>query len=173
MCLGISFRLAYFTNQSMLSRKRKWTDYILSSNSYHIIFPATEVRPLGKHTFRYMYYICLTIFFMKSPFEVIRQNVCISTISSVVKDGNMLGLANVSLWRWWYRSFFGFTFLNILYFFKYFCSNIFHRRSLCTFYYDDDLFSTHCGKYQTYCQFQYIPIVVTNKYTALAKIRHN
>ena len=29
---------------------------------------------------------------------------------------------------------FGFTFLNILYFFKYFCTNIFHRRSLYTFY---------------------------------------
>ena len=26
-------------------------------------------------------------------------------------------------------------FLNILYFFKYSCTNIFHRRSLCTFYY--------------------------------------
>ena len=26
-------------------------------------------------------------------------------------------------------------FLNILYFFKYFCTNIFHRRSLCTFYF--------------------------------------
>ena len=29
----------------------------------------------------------------------------------------------------------GFTFLNIFYFFKYSCSNIFHRRSLYTFYY--------------------------------------
>ena len=35
---------------------------------------------------------------------------------------------------WYIRSFFGFTFLNILYFFKYSCSNIFHRRSLYTFY---------------------------------------
>ena len=33
------------------------------------------------------------------------------------------------------RSFFGFTFLNILYFFKYSCTNIFHRRSLYTFYF--------------------------------------
>ena len=32
------------------------------------------------------------------------------------------------------RSFFGFTFFNILYFFKYSCTNIFHRRSLYTFY---------------------------------------
>ena len=32
--------------------------------------------------------------------------------------------------------FFGFTFLNILYFFKYSCTNIFHRRSLYTFYKD-------------------------------------
>ena len=31
---------------------------------------------------------------------------------------------------WYIRSFFGFTFLNILYFFKYFFTNIFHRRSL-------------------------------------------
>ena len=31
---------------------------------------------------------------------------------------------------WYIRSFFGFTFLNILYFFKYSCTNIFHRRSL-------------------------------------------
>ena len=36
---------------------------------------------------------------------------------------------------WYIRSFFGFTFLNILYFFKYSCTNIFHRRSLYTFYY--------------------------------------
>ena len=32
------------------------------------------------------------------------------------------------------RSFFGFTFLDILYFSKYFCTNMFHRRSLYTFY---------------------------------------
>ena len=35
---------------------------------------------------------------------------------------------------WYIRSFFGFTFLNILYFFKYSCTNIFHRHSLYTFY---------------------------------------
>ena len=35
---------------------------------------------------------------------------------------------------WYIRSFFGFTFLGILYFFKYSCTNIFHRRSLYTFY---------------------------------------
>ena len=35
---------------------------------------------------------------------------------------------------WYIRSFFGFTFLNILYFFKYSCTNIFHRRNLYTFY---------------------------------------
>ena len=35
---------------------------------------------------------------------------------------------------WYIRSFFGFTFLNSLYFFKYSCTNIFHRRSLNTFY---------------------------------------
>ena len=35
---------------------------------------------------------------------------------------------------WYIRSFFGFTFLNILYFFKYSCTNIFHRCSLYTFY---------------------------------------
>ena len=35
---------------------------------------------------------------------------------------------------WYVRSFFGFTFLNILYFFKYSCTNIFDRRSLYTFY---------------------------------------
>ena len=34
---------------------------------------------------------------------------------------------------WYIRSFFGFTFSNILYFFKYSCTNIFHRRSLYTF----------------------------------------
>ena len=39
---------------------------------------------------------------------------------------------------WHIRSFFGFTFLNILYFFKYSCSNIFHRRSLYTFYWKSD-----------------------------------
>ena len=36
---------------------------------------------------------------------------------------------------WYIRSFFSFTFLNILYFFKYSCTNILHRRSLYTFYY--------------------------------------
>ena len=36
---------------------------------------------------------------------------------------------------WYIRSFFGFTFLNILYFFKYSCTNVFHRRSLYTFYF--------------------------------------
>ena len=46
----------------------------------------------------------------------------------------------VVLWQvqlfmsWYIRSFFGFTFLNILYFFKYSCTNIFHRRSLYTVY---------------------------------------
>ena len=35
---------------------------------------------------------------------------------------------------WYIRSFFGFTVLNILYFFKYSCTNIFHRGSLYTFY---------------------------------------
>ena len=35
---------------------------------------------------------------------------------------------------WYIRSFFGFIFLNILYFFKYSCTNISHRRSLYTFY---------------------------------------
>ena len=35
---------------------------------------------------------------------------------------------------WYIRSFFGFTFLNILYFFKYSCANTFHRRSLYNFY---------------------------------------
>ena len=35
---------------------------------------------------------------------------------------------------WYIKSFFGFTFLNILYFFKYSWANIFHRRSLYTFY---------------------------------------
>ena len=37
---------------------------------------------------------------------------------------------------WYIISLFDFIyFLNILYFFKYSCTNIFHRRSLCTFYY--------------------------------------
>ena len=36
---------------------------------------------------------------------------------------------------WYTRSFFGFTFLNCLYFFKYSCTNIFHRRSRFTFYF--------------------------------------
>ena len=35
---------------------------------------------------------------------------------------------------WYIRSFFGFTFSNILYFFKYSCTNIFHRRNRYTFY---------------------------------------
>ena len=60
---------------------------------------------------------------------------------------------------WYIRSFFGFTFLNILYFFKYSCTNIFHRRSLYTLYQfakrkgtslglncDSDLNMLACGK---------------------------
>ena len=35
---------------------------------------------------------------------------------------------------WHIRSFLGFTFLNILYFFKYSCTHIFHRRSIYAFY---------------------------------------
>ena len=35
---------------------------------------------------------------------------------------------------WYIISFFGFIFLNILYFFKNSCISVFHRRSLCTFY---------------------------------------
>ena len=35
---------------------------------------------------------------------------------------------------WYIRSIFGFTFLNILYFFKYACTNFFHRHSPHTFY---------------------------------------
>ena len=38
---------------------------------------------------------------------------------------------------WYIRSFFGFTILNSLYFFKYSSTNIFHRRSLYTFYYNE------------------------------------
>ena len=34
---------------------------------------------------------------------------------------------------WYIRSFFSFTFLNIFYFIGYSCTDIFHRRSLCTF----------------------------------------
>ena len=34
---------------------------------------------------------------------------------------------------WYIISFFGFTFLNILYFFKYSYTNIFHRRSFGSF----------------------------------------
>ena len=48
-------------------------------------------------------------------------------------------------------------FLNILYFFKYSCTNIFHRRSLCTFYfymnlmfYDLDLFHCYNPRYVDY-----------------------
>ena len=54
----------------------------------------------------------------------------------------------------WHRSFFCFTFLNILFFFKYSCTNIFHRRSLHTFYsnrtikislFAHDCQSSYCG----------------------------
>ena len=52
---------------------------------------------------------------------------------------------HMQLYRSWYiRSFFGFTFLNILYFFKYSCSNIFHRRSLYTFYWNWAVVRGHC-----------------------------
>ena len=56
-------------------------------------------------------------------------------------DPSMIVLAafGVVFWHmqlymsWYIRSFFGFTILNILYFFKYSCTNIFHRRNLYTF----------------------------------------
>ena len=44
---------------------------------------------------------------------------------------------------WYIRFFIGFTFLNILYFFKYSCTNIFHRRSLYTFYLTQWAWVTH------------------------------
>ena len=46
---------------------------------------------------------------------------------------------------WYIRSFFGFTFLNILYVFKYSCTYIFHRPSLYTFYqvYQPDINLNH------------------------------
>ena len=54
-----------------------------------------------------------------------------------------LAIWHMQLYMSWYiRSFFGFTFLNILYFFKYSCTNIFHRRSLYT------LFSNWQGFFQ-------------------------
>ena len=55
---------------------------------------------------------------------------------------------------WNIRSFFGFTFLNILYFFKYSCTNIFHRRSLYTFYLTQKLISpnlTPCSVFPMSC----------------------
>ena len=57
----------------------------------------------------------------------------------------------MQLYMFWYiRSFFGFTFLNILYFFKYSCTNIFHRRSLYTFYWKYNSKLTHCVIYNTH-----------------------
>ena len=60
---------------------------------------------------------------------------------------------------WYIRSFFGFTFLNILYFFKYSCTNIFHRRSLYTFYHNIGsqthssyhVLAKHCGRVPLLC----------------------
>ena len=50
---------------------------------------------------------------------------------------NLFVFWHMQLYMSWYiRSFFGFTFLSILYFFMYSCTNIFHRRSLFTFYID-------------------------------------
>ena len=50
-------------------------------------------------------------------------------------DHNYYKFWHMQLYMSWYiRSFFGFTFFNILYFFKYSCASIFHRRSLYTFY---------------------------------------
>ena len=41
---------------------------------------------------------------------------------------------------WYITSFFGFSFTSYIFcfFFKYSCTNIFHRRSLCTFYWERD-----------------------------------
>ena len=51
---------------------------------------------------------------------------------------------------WYIRSFFGFTFLNILYFFKHSCTNIFHRRSLHTFYYSNIIY--YCPRFILYIE---------------------
>ena len=57
---------------------------------------------------------------------------------------------------WYIRSFFSFTFLNILYFFKYSCTSIFHRRSLYTFYSDTVSTSVqmHHGPLARYVKFR-------------------
>ena len=52
-------------------------------------------------------------------------------------------------------------FLNILYFFKYSCTNIFHRRSLCTFYkycekYSHDLFVVMLKVPLIYCAWTWV-----------------
>ena len=48
---------------------------------------------------------------------------------------NFLCFDILNYMSWYIRSFFGLTFLNVLYFFKYSCTNIFHRHSLYTFYF--------------------------------------
>ena len=52
---------------------------------------------------------------------------CISSFFCILTYANKCLDAPYHFWRYLY-------FLNILYFFKYSCTNIFHRRSLCTFY---------------------------------------
>ena len=51
---------------------------------------------------------------------------------------------------WYIKSFFGFTFLNILYFFKYSCTDIFHRCSLYTFYFNTSLSCQWCRREGTW-----------------------
>ena len=65
---------------------------------------------------------------------------------------------------WYIRSFFRFTFLDILYFFKYSCTNIFHRRSLYTFYHEHQGVSIH---QQLNCLFNSLFRLRTNKTSKL------
>ena len=56
---------------------------------------------------------------------------------------------------WHIRSIFGFTFLNILYFSMHFCTNIFHKRSLYTFYAFNEVLSTKNISWHNACHFTY------------------
>ena len=91
----------------------------------------------------FKYCLCLTIVDIDKSFWNSAQHMAIMNFKKQLgcrfdimdNESYFFVFWHMQLYMSWYiRSFFGFTFLNILYFFKYSCTNIFHKRSLYTFY---------------------------------------
>ena len=73
------------------------------------------------------------IFMYKSRCIAYNLIICNLKLLSPCRFYSLLSFYLICYPYWYFTVFFGFTFLNIVYFSKYSCTNIFHRRSLVTF----------------------------------------